>query len=1018
MITKSNLCIALLFFICISACSLQANIEYDWPKTNFTTYRIPYPAGDKIVIRDNDNTLYGIMELNPGQTDYKTASNVNNSFLFDYFGNYRRSYIDVNKNAIPNGFGEDFNLCTVGENPNNNDNIKWKVLGGDLTYRTIDGSGANKWISIGFDSSYLPGRYFWLGMVQKELNKFKHTVDLSNATISFDISTTGFTTPIPSAMSPAIYANTYNTNTDTYNYEDWRLQNYSGQVYNNTTAQPLIDIPVGTWQTITCNVTDLIYHGAEQHWKLPDFSNVNKFNISFLRVPLESGQIPQWSESGTISIDNLKVGEDCELAETIPMDMDLSLENTYSISTVNSSFHPLQEVTVKMQAVNSGSPFTANVSIIVYDNTFSWPNINTGVIYDSNAQGENQTSYINSGETKFFTFKFRLPISTPAGTCKIFASIENTGTSTIIDSTGPDIAFNDLTALAYIDGFEVLEHPHGDGPVADFVTTPTILSISDTGKVIGSFNASPSYHRADPYYEITTYEWDTDNDGIFDISSSLPVTDTGYDFPDFNPPIENFIYYPITLKTTDNDDPQKTDTITKTITFMPEINLYATNVNITKHLTGDPISPSDEIPAGTTVQLDITVQNDNTHPRECQVQVIASQVTTPPYDFEFPWLEPITIPAGESKTFTTTFSLPQPEDGNSIASYFYLINTRTFLSSTPIITHKKNWTKLFDVKELSASKDRNTNFSFSGYNFVKLNWGWQAGILNDNVSFDESGNLLLTLKDYSGVGAQAESTDWTYHYGTYRAYMKATPISTTYPEGGVIGFFYYGKNEAIGEIHEIDVELRTLDIDSNGGTSYVLFSVHHEINNKNSTVSHKCPVEDISVYHLYEFRWSPTEIAFFIDGELAYNDNDAPAFVNNDSIDIDEFSFNGKIPNLPGRLIMNSWSGSEFFTGFPPQGKGDFTGTFQKVSYTPFPEAIIDRFYKDNDGFLNMNISAYRNNTYSLKHKDNELDNESIPFIELKSLDGQYNYSYKDNDSSSNSITNRFYKITTPEYVE
>ena len=1013
MATKTKLYGFLLLFIFVLIHQAHANIESDWPKTGFVTYRVPSSSGDNVIIRDNNNELYAVMKLYPSQTDYKTPANVDSSFIFDYFGSYRRSYIDVNKNAIANGFGEDFDLCNVGDDPTSNENIKWAVYGGILAHTQIDGNENNKWLLINFENAINTTTAFLFGMIQKDTNKFKHPLDLSNQNISFDISTSGFSTPIPASMSPAVTAYT----TESSDYDKWRLQDFSGQVYNNTTATPLLDTPVGTWQTISVNINNLIFHEGEQHWKTADFADSNKFDILFLRVPNAYGQKPIIPAEGSVMIDNLKVGEDCEISKTIPMDVELSLENTYSGSTVNSLFYPLQEVTAKIKVANTGVPFNGEVSIVVYDNTFSWPNKTTGLIYDSNAQGGNQTGYVSYGDSNYFSLKFKLPMSAAAGTYKILASIKNTDTSSAIDTTGPDKSFNDLTPLAYINGFEVGTGAQGDGPVANFITNPETLPISETGQVSGAFDASSSYHITAPYYEIVSYEWDIDNDGVYDISSTQPITNLNYTFPNITLPLEDVIFYPITLRTTDNDDPQKTDTITKTITFGPEIDLYVTNVTLTKDLTGESMNSSDTVFAGTTLRLDITVTNDNGQDWEGQVQVIASKITAPPYDFEFPWLDPINIPQGESRTFTTSFSLPQTAEGNSIETYFYMIRTRAVLPSAPVITHTRNWTQLCNIARLPASKTRDNNFSFCGYDFVKLTWGWNGGILRDNVAFNESGNLLLTMKDYSGVGAQAESSDWTYQYGTYRAYLKVTPTQTTYPKGGVLGFFYYGRNEDQTEIHEIDIELRTMDIDGNGGTSHVLFSVHNELNGDLRTVTHKCPVDDISVYHLYEFRWAPDEIAFFIDGEVAQNIEGQPAFVNNSSVDQEDESFSGKIPSFPGRLIMNFWCGSGF-AGYPPQGQGDFTGTIQKISYTPFPEAIIDNFYEDNEGTVNLDIATYRNNNYSLKYKNGELDNDTIPFIEMKSLNGEYNYSYKDNDSDSSELTERFYKITTPEYVE
>jgi len=73
-------------------------------------------------------------------------------------------------------------------------------------------------------------------------------------------------------------------------------------------------------------------------------------------------------------------------------------------------------------------------------------------------------------------------------------------------------------------------------PIAEFTWTP---KIPNPGKTI-LFNASASY---DPDGNITLYEWDWDNDGVYDESHSTPTATHSW-------PVEG--HYLVTLRVTDS----------------------------------------------------------------------------------------------------------------------------------------------------------------------------------------------------------------------------------------------------------------------------------------------------------------------------------------------------------------------------------------------------------------------------------------------------------------------------------
>ena len=101
---------------------------------------------------------------------------------------------------------------------------------------------------------------------------------------------------------------------------------------------------------------------------------------------------------------------------------------------------------------------------------------------------------------------------------------------------------SELTALAipYYWGY----------PQAEFIWTPIH---PNPGEMI-LFDASYSY---DPDGYITLYQWDWDNDGVFDENHTSPTSTHTF---------EEAGYYPVTLRIVDNDDiSNKTDSKTKTV---------------------------------------------------------------------------------------------------------------------------------------------------------------------------------------------------------------------------------------------------------------------------------------------------------------------------------------------------------------------------------------------------------------------------------------------------------------------
>jgi hypothetical protein len=90
-------------------------------------------------------------------------------------------------------------------------------------------------------------------------------------------------------------------------------------------------------------------------------------------------------------------------------------------------------------------------------------------------------------------------------------------------------------------------------PIADFNWTPTIPSPGEAA----TFDASASY---DPDGAITLYEWDWDNDDIYDENHATPTAT--HSWPEGGS-------YPVKLRVTDNDGGQDTETKTVGIGNQP-----------------------------------------------------------------------------------------------------------------------------------------------------------------------------------------------------------------------------------------------------------------------------------------------------------------------------------------------------------------------------------------------------------------------------------------------------------------
>lgn len=154
-----------------------------------------------------------------------------------------------------------------------------------------------------------------------------------------------------------------------------------------------------------------------------------------------------------------------------------------------------------------------------------------------------------------------------------------------------------------------------------------------------------------------------------------------------------------------------------------------------------------------------------------------------------------------------------------------------------------------------------------------------------NIHF-EDGRLGLELnrdrvdyKPYSGAEYQRRGF---YHYGRYEVIMQAAAGS------GAVSSFFTHTNATFGDPHdEIDIEFL--------GKDTTRMHINY-FTDGNAAGSVYIPLEFDAAeeVHLYAFEWTPEEIRWFVDDDMVFS---ATNRIH-------------QIPTVPGRIIMDLWSGS------------------------------------------------------------------------------------------------------------
>lgn len=199
----------------------------------------------------------------------------------------------------------------------------------------------------------------------------------------------------------------------------------------------------------------------------------------------------------------------------------------------------------------------------------------------------------------------------------------------------------------------------------------------------------------------------------------------------------------------------------------------------------------------------------------------------------------------------------------------------TFTNNQPVPAIAGNWT-------LAGNSSNNR--------WGRLSWNWSACPLY--ASFDTVYASYLELKTPGNLekkGAQVESLREDYYYGSYKSKIIAGQhsgnLSGTNPQGSVNGFFFYNAAEG-----EIDVEILSIE--------HQLKKVHFVTHPGGYEIIYTLPSDPTTSEIEYGFNWYVDKIDFLVNGVKVATQLNA-------------------IPNSPGKIIVNHWTGNKYWGGYP-----------------------------------------------------------------------------------------------------
>lgn len=187
---------------------------------------------------------------------------------------------------------------------------------------------------------------------------------------------------------------------------------------------------------------------------------------------------------------------------------------------------------------------------------------------------------------------------------------------------------------------------------------------------------------------------------------------------------------------------------------------------------------------------------------------------------------------------------------------------------------------------------------------------YRAGWVAENVHF-ENPSISLELnrepvdhQPYSGAEVQKRGY---YGFGRYEVVMQAAPGS------GAVSSFFTHTDATFGDPHdEIDIEF----LGSN--TRQIHANVFAD-GKTTGSIYIDLPFDAAEETHLYAFDWQPDSVTWFVDG------------VPKKTVTSDE----RPIPQNPGRIIMNIWTGTQdqYSWHGPPEFEDGTRATYYCVSF-------------------------------------------------------------------------------------
>lgn len=243
--------------------------------------------------------------------------------------------------------------------------------------------------------------------------------------------------------------------------------------------------------------------------------------------------------------------------------------------------------------------------------------------------------------------------------------------------------------------------------------------------------------------------------------------------------------------------------------------------------------------------------------------------------------------------------------------------------------------KTVKAQELKQSSncfiEEKFNFDNADYNKFYISDGWaNGGVFNciwrkENVTFNNGIMSLKIDKDAKGdvrpYSGGEYATNNTYGYGYYSVKMK--PIKN---DGVVSSFFTYAEAPS-GGAHEIDIEFNGKD------SNKVEFNYFVDGITAGGFI-YDLGFDASQSFHEYGFLWLPDSITWFVDGKKAVTTDGSRTY--------------GKLPSLPGHIIMNAWCGNAPGWLNPYDGKTPLIAEYDWASFKEINNTSLELNGREN----------------------------------------------------------------------